>query len=128
MRSSTSALNHTSESSNSDDRLVKEIEERLTPYTKEYTDDIDAMATELIKALSVTGEISDKAHSAFLDSLMLSTADLYDNYQEVLTELGAPMSSYELECKKQDMMNAIIDRVNKLIDRVHENDLIFLEQ
>ena len=125
MKSSTKVSRSTSRISK-DDKLVQEIEQRLYPSTVKFNADVDAMASDLIRALSITGEISDKAHSAFLDSLMLSTAELYDNYQAILTELASPLSDYELEIKKQEMMNTIIDGVNNLIDRVHENDLIAL--
>ena len=126
MRSSTRPLKDTSEIF-SEDTLVQEIEERLAPATHKFNNEVDAMASKLIKALSITGEISDKAHSAFLDSLMLSTVELYDSYQEILTDIGTPLSNHELEIKKQEMMNIVIDGVNNLIERVHEKDLLQVE-
>lgn len=127
MRLSTRASRNISRISN-DDMLVQEIEQRLTPATIKFNADVDAMASRLLRALYITGEISDKAHSAFLDSLMLSTVELYDNYQEILTELAAPLSDHELELKKESMINAVIDVVNRMIDKALENDLYLMEQ
>ena len=110
-----------------DDLLIQEIRIRIAPATHKFNEDVDAMSTELLNALSITGEISDNAHSAFLDSLMLSTVELYDNYQEILTELATPLSDYELEQKKQALMNIVIDEVNILIDRVSESNLLVME-
>lgn len=127
MRSSTRASRNISRISN-DDMLVQEIEQRLTPATIKFNEDVNEISSRLINALSLTGEISDNEHSAFLDSLMLSTVELYDNYQEILTELATPLSDYELEQKKQAMMNIIIDEVNNLIDRVCESNLFVIEE
>ena len=122
MRLSTRASRNISRISN-DDMLVQEIEQRLTPATTKFNADVDAMASRLLRALSITGEISDKAQSAFLDSLMLSPVELYDNYQEILTELAAPLSDHELELKKESMINAVIDVVNRMIDKALESEL-----
>ena len=127
MRLSTRASRNISRISN-DDMLVQEIEQRLTPATIKFNEDVNEISSRLINALSLTGEISDNEHSAFLDSLMLSTVELYDNYQEILTELATPLSDYELEQKKQAMMNIIIDEVNNLIDRVCESNLFVIEE
>ena len=54
---------------------------------------------------------------------MLSTVELYDNYQEILTELAAPLSDHELELKKESMINAVIDVVNRMIDKALESEL-----
>lgn len=129
MKSSTKALSNISEISSLDDAALQEkISEMLHPASEKYNRDVDLMATDLLNSLLPTGDLSDKALGSFLDSLMLSTTDLYDEYQRILTELGAPMTEGEKECEIQAMMNNVIDATNKLIERVHANGLISSEQ
>ena len=128
MKSSTKALSNTSQISSQDDALEEKISELLRPATIKFNRDIDLMATDLVNSILPTGDLSDKALSKFLDTLMLSTTELYDEYQRILTDLGAPMTEAEKEIKTQDMMNKVIDLTNNLIERVHANGLIIPEQ